>query len=526
MLKKLRKNYSYFFLWGPAVSLFLLILLVLVPAIFSNNHYLFNLEPYPDGIWYALSARNLITQGELSFIYQDTTLQLPVPQLYPLFLSLGYLIWQAPQMFFISNILLLLATSFLLFLLIKKITNSVHIATISLGVYLSHAYILWLPSLPMTENLALLLLVVLLYFFFTQKISLRTTIAIALFSILLLFTRYSLIVTTLTSLALLAYKIFSATPQKSKKQLVVAGVFFGIVLLTVFAYFSQHYVVYVLRAVQEIINGSPFFGLHFIIPNTLTFIKTFLGFKNNFLWETTPLTTFPIFFFFLAGLYSEWKCTNYFSVTLLVAIFISILVAPVLFYSQDSRYIVLTLIPLVIGTAWFFKNLKLQSNKNKIIFYTIVITAFSFHLLLQRPLLQKIIASNVLHRSTAWQYEAIMHFNLVFKDIPNVLLITALPPYLVDAYTTENYRVLPLSQHQEFLDKKQRIWGSDVPYDDLFLGYENMLKQGKRLYITNAYITHNHAVIADYEQFTKKFTVVPIDDGCLDTCTVYQLLLK
>ncbi len=158
-----------------------------------------------------------------------------------------------------------------------------------------------------------------------------------------------------------------------------------------------------------------------------------------------------------------------------------------------------------------------------VIISLIIIGVHSLH---QISLFKEIISFNVLHRSTAWQYQAIKQFDLYFLDKSDVKIITALPPFLVDAYQETEYRVLPLSQSQEFLQKKELVWGTDVPYENLMEGYITWLKQSKRLFISNAYITHQQSVIEDYEAYKTQFDLELVSSGCLDACNIYELHLK
>jgi hypothetical protein len=52
-----------------------------------------------------------------------------------------------------------------------------------------------------------------------------------------------------------------------------------------------------------------------------------------------------------------------------------------------------------------------------------------------------------------------------------------------------------------------------------------MINNGKTVYISNSYITHQQKVISDYEKFKKEFTFELVTTGCLDTCNIYKLNL-
>jgi len=79
------------------IFVLLFYLLLTLPSVFSEKHLLFNLEPYPDGLFYSLSAKNFIENGRLALEYNGVRANISQPPLYSLILSLGYLIWNNPR---------------------------------------------------------------------------------------------------------------------------------------------------------------------------------------------------------------------------------------------------------------------------------------------------------------------------------------------------------------------------------------------------------------------------------------------
>src|SRR5258708_35150547 len=120
----------------PLILLSCLYVGLVATNIFSGHHQLFNLEPYPDGLLYTLSARNFSQGKGLQLVYRDTSLSPTIPLLYPIVLIVGYVIWNAPQFFYATNVLLGLASLVVLFFLVKRNTGSVLAATISSFAYL------------------------------------------------------------------------------------------------------------------------------------------------------------------------------------------------------------------------------------------------------------------------------------------------------------------------------------------------------------------------------------------------------
>jgi hypothetical protein len=217
-------------------------------------------------------------------------------------------------------------------------------------------------------------------------------------------------------------------------------------------------------------------------------------------------------------------------VLFLTSLFVSQFPPLLVFYVVDERYSIYTMVLAVLLSVVFLSRCVPQLGHKRLLVGVLLGICVISSVISQRALVKQVVAANFLGSSHGWQYEAIQQFDQYFSQADSgtvqPLLITALPPVLVSAYQTADYRVLPLSPAQEFLQKKEHMWGSDVPYADLLSGYEQWLKEGKKLYITNAYITHQAAVIQDFEAYKDKFTLTQVSEGCMNACTVYRVELK
>ena len=70
------------------------------------------------------------------------------------------------------------------------------------------------------------------------------------------------------------------------------------------------------------------------------------------------------------------------------------------------------------------------------------------------------------------------------------------------------------------------MWGTELDYTDLSASYKRLLENGTRLYISNAYVTQQASVIADYEQLKQQFELELVSEGCDHACDIYLVKKK
>ncbi len=509
----------------------LIILVSTLPALLQQSHTLYNLEPYPDGLLYSLSARNLVVANTLALTYKQSVISYWVPPLYSCVLSTGYLVNSSPQTFYLVNIFLLLATVCTISWIVLYTTNSKLLLLFAIILYLSHAYVLWLPTIPMSENLCLFLFAVLIALLLKKgEIGYKVFFTLLLISLALVATKYSAFPLAAAAVAIVLIRLIS---NKSYKLLAV----FFFILIGGIAYItiSNNEILLLFNysiLTNILVGNSPYFSLELFNINSVSYLQALFTTRAHFLWQTTPLTSIPMGVAFLILLYKYFLSHdkyNIYQALVLLAQFISQFALVIFFYTVDSRYIIFTIILFTIGSSLLLHEI---IRKTSVYIATLI---FCFVLIVQistqTKLYKEIFSANILGRSAAWQYEAIKHFNSFTKEHPNqdaspVIFITALPPFLVDAYQDGTYRVVPLSQHQEFIAKGQTVWGSDVNYENLIDGYIDWIRAGKKVYISNSYITHQQSVISDYEYYKTVFTFELVSSGCMDACNIYQIRLK
>lgn len=521
------------FLLQNRVVLFssLLYFCITLPAFFQKNHVLYNLEPYPDGLLYVNSVKNFVETGKFALRYNGTFLSIWTPFFYSLSLVPFYLLTQNPIFFYLANITFGLVSLLLIAQLVKE--NSGHLAAFFAGLlWLSHSYLLWLPSVPMSENLSLLLFVLALYLL-NKKASVKNSLALFATAGVLFLTRYALLGSAGILILLALYRL-SKQIKLSKTQLILLTSAFC--LLPIALLLSNKFVLAMFKEafVQLSKPNSQFYGFRFITTNLTYYLNSLLGIKQNLLWLTTSITTLPVLLIALFSVIGNRKksMNNFFQ---LILFSLASFVPLIIFYAQDVRYGIFVLPVIVILAGAAISNIQQSAIKNEklkiILNYSLIIFSLTFSVYHYLPITKLVIANNLLGRSTAWQQQSLYHFNNYFREakIENPILITALPPYLSTWYQDANYRLLPLSKYQEFLSKRQKIWGKNINYYDLRGYFEKIVYSieysatNETLFISNAYITHNSRVKADYEKIKEEFELELVSEGCKGACDIYLL---
>ncbi len=524
----MRHNLDWLKTYGVLGLVLISFLVVSLLSIVSTHHFLFNLEPYPDGLLYTLSARNAVMGRGLQLEYLGETVRLWVPPLYAVVLSLGYLINKSPSSFVIVNTMLGL-TSFGLMWLIARVTTKHWWAPSLVVVCLaSHAFIWWLPTLPMSENIAVPLFLLSLYGLVVPKPSLKQLVLTAIGIGGLLLTRFAAISLVGVLATWLMVRIWFTQTQRIRVAFVSVMIAMVVLFWTYFLVAKVPVGAFFKVAFDQLLHGGQFYNLAHIPGNSLAYLAIVLGGANQFLWQRYPFSSGLFFVLAMGGfgygllvsdkLRGAWRG--------MAAVWLALWPIALVFYVVDARYIIYSIPILCLVVTWFFDQLLQKSHRKIMVVLIIGLMVVGLgQLNSQVGLAKEILAANVLHRSRAWQFESIQHFNQVFTNKPTAILITALPPFLVDAYQVGAYRVVPLSTAQEFLQKGEYIWGDDIMYSDLIQGYAAWVAEGKELYISNAYITHAQQVIRDYERYKSTFIFVPVSEGCDHVCDVYLLKL-
>jgi len=510
-------------------------------ALLQPTHFLKNLEPYPDGLLYSLSARNLAQGKGMQLVYEDSVVQHWVPPLYTLVLSSGYLISSNPSTYVVINTLLGAIGIWLIGWIVLCSTKNMVAAGFAVILYASHAVILWLPSLPMSENLAVLLLVAGIAGLIVGKQKRWIGIAGALVAAIGLVLTRNAVVPVAGGLSILA--VLQLRKSVNKSGLIVTG----IGTLVVVALYST-LVTNPLRLISDLaINlysgNSPFYSLQFLISNTIGYFKALIGIPSPFLWNMTAFTSIFASMGLVILPLLAWKLKRFcYETIVVISLFLAQFPLMLVFYTLDTRYIIYSLPLIALAGGWSVALIApLVSRKWLYLGLGLVLLA---HVFTQVPHFKQILSANVLGRTVGWQYQAITSFDHYFAATNEpAYLITAIPPFLVDAYSTSTYRVLPLSPAQEFIAKGQWVWGTDTDperwmsspptfrnpryqLDSIQLVIDDLLVRNEPIFISNAYITHLPQVIKDYETWKEQYVFEAVQTGCEQACDMYRIKMK
>lgn len=491
-------------------------------SLFSPHHFLRNLEPYPDGLYYVMPAQQFVRGQGLLLQHQQQSLKVHVPPLYSLVLVPGAGLFGLPESFVLTNIALGSLAVVLVAQAAVAGTGSWRWGAVAGVVYLVHGYIWWFVSLPMSENLSLLLIAFLLWQMARSSQRRWEMWLVGLATGGLVLTRYSLLPTAVV-VGLLFWLRWWRSSRPADKLWLVAGWWLSGMVLAVYQFsWLGTDPTTVLKPQYEAKSAQTItaFSWEYVPANFKFYLWSLLGATSRVLWQNQPLTSLPAMVVAVGGgLVMWWQHRQRWLLSLAAGICLAQLAIVLPFYSGDGRY-VLPIIPVVavvlgvvIGQLW--------QTKRKWSWVVAAVVLVSL-VLSQRGLYRQLIAANILHRTEAWQYQSIQVFNAFFQSRPDSYLVTVLPPYLVDLYQTANYQLLPLSPHQEFMNPSQRPWG-ELNYQDLSSEYQQLLSAGKQVYVTNAYLSSQHIFEDDWQRLQTQFRLEPVGEGCLKTCALYRL---
>ena len=298
MLKNWLKFIEKNFLWlGLGFYLFLTL-----PALLDQNHFLYNLEPYPDGLLYALSGKNFWLGRGLKLIFSFGEVNQWVPPLYSIILGLPALILKQPYAFYLINILISISYLAIFYWLVKTTTKNKWTKVLGLVILLSHSLLMLLPSLPMTENLTLLFFILLIASFFVTGYKRYLLTLVAFVGAML--TRYSILPVLISGLLIIPL----LSLQKASWQKKLSLILFALTLLLAAWWFLSLRGINILGFLASLTsNVSPWQGTRFIYPNFIAYSKMLLFNQGLFLWLNIGLTNLVFFGLFLISWVVMWK---------------------------------------------------------------------------------------------------------------------------------------------------------------------------------------------------------------------------
>ena len=159
-----------------------------------------------------------------------------------------------------------------------------------------------------------------------------------------------------------------------------------------------------------------------------------------------------------------------------------------------------------------------------------IILFFCFYVFNNALRIKNQISLNLKYAETPWYYISVLKLNEYFTDDKVIdgkkpVVISALPPFLVDFYSNGNYTLLPLSYEQEFRSAKEITWGPN-DYTDLPKLYTKYIKEGYDVYVSRYGLGNEVYTNRDFEIIMKEFQLDLVWPGCYEQCNIYTVGLK
>lgn len=524
------------------LGLVLLFVLLILKDPFSERTLIPNFEPYPDTFNYINPPLNFVKGKGFNMNREGRIIKPNVPPLYSFSLIPFFILRPDPRMAYFANVVTAFVSLFLFWLILRKIFTRKIIVYSLLILYITNYFIYWVPSLIMAENLALALFLVAFYFLLL-KITTLNSIVIASLAVGIYATKFASIPTTATIILLFLAKI-SVAGLASKQKIKTVLIFLAAILscYLVFALFEQitkgnnisSQIFGHLSSIAKPVTTSSWFGVQYLGKNLPLYLKSLIGQPNRFLWDNTPLVPSFVGIGAFFGIFSTLFNKKFRFISLSLLLFIATSVGFMsTFYSFDARYIYIAIPALMIGLGLFLSSIADKIGTDKKITLNLLTCVFiCIYLISSFTRIKSQISLNLKYAETPWHYISVLKMNEYFtsdkiKNNKKPVLISALPPFLIDYYSNGNYTLLPLSYEQEYRGQefRQRVWG-DNDYSNLPKLYQKYLKEGFDLYVSRAGLGNESYTNRDFNTIVAEFDTKLVLSGCYNQCNIYSVQLK
>lgn len=530
-------------------AIIILYILLIFKDPFSQRTLIPNFEPYPDTFNYINPALGLIKGKGFHLIREGRIRKQNVPPMYSFSLIPMFLIKADPRMAYYANVVLAFVSLFFFWAILRRIFVNKLTIFFLLILYITNYFIYWLPSIIMAENLTLTLFLASIFLLLSKTTLVNLTILAAL-AIGVYATKYANIPITVTIILLTLGKIIPTKlvlNQKIKLILffLLAALLFFVMLAifegatkgnNIFTQIIEH-----LSSIQksipkrdiqsEAIATSSWFGVQYMKQNLPLYINSLLGSPNRFLWDNTPLVPKFIAVAGLMGIIGSifFKKFRFLALTLLLSISTTVMFMST-FYTFDARYIYIVIPVLLIGLGLFLRGLENKVLSREIFFNSLVFIFICIYLITNFIRIKSQISLNLRYAETPWNYIAVLKMNEYFSSDKIIygkkpVLISALPPFLIDYYSNGNYTLLPLSYEQEFRGYKELVWGPN-DYSNLPKLYTKYLNEGFNLYMSRAGLGNESYTNRDFDTIVREFNTQLVLPGCFEQCNIYRVKLK
>lgn len=532
--------------WIIILSCAFIFLLLLFKDPFSERTLIPNFEPYPDTFYYIVPSLNLVRGEGFYFSRERRVLKKSIPPLYSLVLVPIFLINPDPRMVYYANVFLALISFVLFLLILKKITKNIWIIGTTLFLYVTNYFLFWIPTLAMAENL-LLPLYLAAILLIMRSFSFLSLVLLGVVSLCIFATKAANVPVVAAILLSSSLKIFFLNKTKiwKLKAFLCFNIAFSSFFLIYAGYLyltSNFNIISALPGYFDLLTGKTssydvesrrpigWASFGYIQINFPQYLNAILGNRTKFLWDTTPIIPTYIAAISIIGILTGLITKKYrnLSIILTTMIGISILFMST-FDSFDARYIYIAVPSLLLGFSimilvlfdFFFK-------KKKYIPFIILLLFFAFYILSNMIRLKSQVSLNFKYSETPWAYISVLKLNEYFQSSTTYkrpVVISALPPYLVDFYSNGNYTLLPLSYEQEFRSLKDIVWGPN-DYSNLPALYTKYLHEGYNVYVSRYGLGSESYTNRDFNTILKEFDSELVLSGCYRQCDIFKITLK
>lgn len=516
--------------WGFVAAL-LLLLFLLTRNPFSERTLIPNFEPFPDPLYYLVPPRCWL-QGEGWWMCRDGLNGIPtvVPPGYSLVILPFLLIKNDPRMFYFANVSLSLISLTLFYLISKRLFKNNLISALLLLFYTTNYFTYWLPTLAMAENLILPLFLAAVYLFLPPP-TIRKQAMIILLSLGIFFSKSSFVPLGVTFLGFVFIQLLNNPKVRLflKKNWLLSFILLVSIVVTLSRTHKFQWVIY-----QNLLSmgrhDNPWFSFSFMKKHLPLYWGYFLGSRTRFLWDTTPLISKWIAFPSLLGLFLALlkKKARFFSALLILSLTTQVVFLSS-FYSIDARYIFIAIPTLLFGfgfTLMFLSKL-FKKKRSQYLFFLFLLIIFSFYSFHNAIRIKKQISLNIKYAEQPWWYLSIKEMNGFFVELEpssaQPLLISLHPPYLVDFFSNQTYRLLPMAMAQDFRNVRKEVWGESQDLSFLEL-YHQKLIEGRDLYVTNYGTGAAGEFSENFAAIEKEFELENVSQGCHQLCNIYRVV--
>ena len=530
--------------WVVILSCVFIFLLLLYKDPFSERSLIPNFEPYPDTFYYTVPPLNLV-KGEGFYLSREgRVLRNSIPPLYSLVILPFILINPDPRMVYYANVFLALISFILFLLILKKITENVWIIGVALFLYVTNYFLFWMPTLAMAENL-LLPLYLAAILLLLRPVSLLNFGLLGVISLCIFATKAANIPVLVAILLLSSLKIFFLDKTKiwKLKAFLCLSIAFSsfFLLYAEYLYLTNNFnIISALSGYFDLLTGKTssydvkshrpigWASFGYIQINFPLYLSSILGNKTKFLWDVTPIVPKYIAIASIIGVFAGLIKKKYrnLSIILIIMVGTSIMFMST-FDSFDARYIYIAIPSLLLGFSILILVLFDFFSKKWTI---ILLLFFAFYISSNMIRLKSQISLNFKYSETPWAYISVLKLNEYFTKEKIIngkrpVVISALPPYLIDFYSNGNYTLLPLSYEQEFRSLKDIVWGPN-DYSNLPILYAKYLHDGYDLYVSKYGLGSESYTNRDFNTILKEFDAEVVLSGCYKQCDIYKITLK